>query len=55
MVMRRKVFYVNVLRIEKDRKINIKDVLERLNSISNIVRDIDEISKMVKGDDERNR
>jgi len=42
------VFYINVLSIDKDVEINIKDILKRLNSISPFIRNIDEISKMIK-------
>lgn len=53
--MKKNVFYVNVLRIEKGRKIDIKNVLNRLNSISNLVKEIDEISNMVKKKAEKGR
>ena len=48
--MKKNVYYVNVLRIDKDVKIDVRDVLKRLDSISTIVRDINELSKMVKKD-----
>lgn len=46
--MKKNVFYINVLRLRKKEKVDVNQILERLNSVSKTVRDINEISKMVK-------
>lgn len=53
--MKKKVFYTNVLRVEEDMKIDVKEVLKRLKSISSITKDIDEISKTLKKNVEKSK